>query len=139
MAKSAMDLQAAVIVVPRWRTSVAPQRRPLSQPLETDFPFFHQSKRWRHWASWKRPVSRYNHASAVVKILGALMDQRPSVDQHIDEICKTCYHHIRAFRHMRESLPDDVARTVACSIVTSRIDYCNSLFIGMSDANFAKL
>jgi hypothetical protein len=67
------------------------------------------------------------------------MDQRLSFDQHIDEICKTCYRHIRAFRHMRESLPDDVARTVACSIVTSRIDYCNSLFIGMSDANFAKL
>jgi hypothetical protein len=35
-----MDLQAAVIVVHRWRTSVAPQRRPLSQPLETDVVHF---------------------------------------------------------------------------------------------------
>jgi len=34
---------------------------------------------------------------------------------------------------------DDVARTVACSIVTSRIDYCNSLYAGMSASNFKKL
>ena len=47
--------------------------------------------------------------------------------------------HIRALRHVRESLPDDVAATVACSIISSRLDYCNSLFTGMSAANFAKL
>jgi hypothetical protein len=34
MAKSAMASQAAVTVAHRWRTSVAPQQRPLSQPLE---------------------------------------------------------------------------------------------------------
>jgi len=40
---------------------------------------------------------------------------------------------------MGVSLPDDVARTVACSIVTSQIDYCNSLYAGMSASNFKKL
>jgi len=42
-------------------------------------------------------------------------------------------------RHVRQSLPDDVARIVACSIVDSWLDYCNSLFVGMSDRNFKKL
>jgi hypothetical protein len=78
--------------------------------------------------------------AAVVRRLGVLTDQRLSFDQRINEICKTCYRHIRAFR---ESLPDDVARTVACSIVTSCKHYCNtvlnSVLIGMSDANFVKL
>jgi hypothetical protein len=73
--------------------------------------------------------------AAVVKSLRVLTVQRLSFDQHIDKICKTCYHHIRTFRHLRESLPDDVARTVACSIVASRIDYCNSPFIGMLYCN----
>ena len=50
----------------------------------------------------------------------------------------SCFH-IRALRHVRKSLPDDVAKTVACSIVGSRIDYCNALLVGMSDSNFAKL
>jgi len=40
--------------------------------------------------------------------------------------------YIRALRlrHVHESLPDDVAATVACSrpIICSRLDYCNSLF-----------
>jgi len=40
---------------------------------------------------------------------------------------------------VRQSLPDDVARIVACSIVGSRLDYCNSLFVGMTDCNFKKL
>jgi len=42
-------------------------------------------------------------------------------------------------RHVRQSLPDDVARIVVCSIVGSRLDYCNSLFVGMTDCNFKKL
>ena len=33
------------------------------------------------------------------------------------------------------SLCDDVLRTVACSIVGSRVDYCNSLLAGMSKSN----
>ena len=32
-----------------------------------------------------------------------------------------------------------MAKKVACSIVTSRLDYCNALYHNMSEANFAKL
>jgi len=54
-------------------------------------------------------------------------------------VCKACYFHIHALHNVRQSLPDDVARIVACSIVDSRLDYCNSLFAGMTDRNFKKL
>ena len=40
---------------------------------------------------------------------------------------------------MHQSVPDDVARIVACSIVDSRLYYCNSQFVGMTDRNFKKL
>jgi hypothetical protein len=41
MAKSAMASQAAVLVVHRWRTSVAPQQQPLSlNPSKTDVVHF---------------------------------------------------------------------------------------------------
>ena len=33
----------------------------------------------------------------------------------------------------------EVADMLACSIIGSRIDYCNSLFAGMSDKNLHKL
>jgi len=46
-------------------------------------------------------------------------------DQHIVDVCKACYFHIQA----RESLPDDVAATIACSIISSRLDYCIQLSV----------
>jgi len=51
-----------------------------------------------------------------------------------------CYHHhIRALRHIRESLPDEVVKTVACSVIGSRLDYCNVLLSGMSKSNLTKV
>ena len=77
--------------------------------------------------------------SPAVKSLGVTLDRQLSFDQHVANVCKACYFHTRALRHVRPSLPDDVAKTVACSIVGSRLDSCNSLFAGMSASNFDKL
>jgi len=77
--------------------------------------------------------------AATVKSLGVVLDRQLSFDQHVNNVCRACYYHIRALRHVRDSLPDDVAKTVAVSIVTSRLDYCNALYCGMSSSNFDKL
>jgi len=77
--------------------------------------------------------------SPAVKSLGVTLDRQLTFDQHVANVCKACYFHTRALRHVRPSLPDDVAKIVACSIVGSRLDYCNSLFAGMSASNFDKL
>ena len=61
------------------------------------------------------------------------------MDSHVTAVCKACYFHIRALCHIRRSISEDVAKMVACSIVGSRLDYCNSLYAGMSEANFDKL
>jgi len=57
--------------------------------------------------------------SASVKSLGVTLDSRLSLDQHVTDVCKSCYFHTRALHHVRDSLSDDVARTVAVSIVTA--------------------
>ena len=49
------------------------------------------------------------------------------------------YFHIMALRKIRSALDLETANTVACSIVASRIDYCNSLFYGMTVQNLSKL
>ena len=70
---------------------------------------------------------------------GVTLDRKLSFDDHVNNTCRSCYYHIRALRHIRESLPDEVAKTVACSVISSRLDYCNALLSGMSKSNFTKL
>jgi hypothetical protein len=74
-----------------------------------------------------------------VRSLGVIIDQKLSFDQHVTNICKSCYYYIRSLRHVREPLPGGVAYTVACSLVGSRLNYCNSLFAGLTKSNFNKL
>jgi len=60
-------------------------------------------------------------------------------DCHTRNVAKDCNFHTRALRYMRSLLTDDVAQTVACSIVASRLDYCNALLSGALAATFNKL
>ena len=46
---------------------------------------------------------------------------------------------IRALKHIRSSLTADMAKTVACALVNSRLDYANSVMCGTSTANTTKL
>ena len=57
----------------------------------------------------------------------------------VKHVCRASLFHIRALRHIRKSLTADMANSVACAFVQSRIDYANSLYTGMSSANFNKL
>ena len=74
-----------------------------------------------------------------MKNLGVIIDNRLSLDQHVDAICRSTQFHIRALRHIRGSLFTDVAKSVAASIVGSRLDYCNGLLHGATAKNIRKL
>jgi len=77
--------------------------------------------------------------STSLQLLGVTLDSTLSFDQHINNIIKNCNYHLQALRHLRSSVTTEVANMLACSIIGSRIDYCNSLFAGMSDKNLNKL
>ena len=51
----------------------------------------------------------------------------------------SAFYHTRALRHIRPSLTEEIANSVACSLVQSRLDYANALYVGMSSANFDAL
>lgn len=74
-----------------------------------------------------------------LKSLGVALDQSLSLDQHVRNVVKTSNFHIRGFRHIRPLLDEKTANTIACSIVGSRLDYCNSLLYGTSTKNLRKL
>ena len=45
----------------------------------------------------------------------------------------------RAIRHVRHLLTVDLARTFACSLILSRIDYCNAVLHGAPSGTIQKL
>ena len=77
--------------------------------------------------------------SSSVMSFGVMLDWHLTFDDHVVAVSKACYFHIRALRHIWASLPDDVAKMITCSIICSRLDYYNSLLVGMSENNFSKL
>jgi len=54
-------------------------------------------------------------------------------------VVKSYNYHIQALRRIRHLLSRDVAYTIACSIVGSRLDYCNSLLYGSMEEVFNSL
>ena len=49
------------------------------------------------------------------------------------------HYHIRALRHIRSSISEDMAKMVACALVGSRLDYANSVLFGATQKNISKL
>ena len=75
-----------------------------------------------------------------VKLLGVTLDSALSMDRHVTEVVRSCSYHIRALRHIRPLLTPDVAKMLAHSIVTSRLDYyANALLSGTTSGNLDRL
>ena len=62
-----------------------------------------------------------------------------SFDHHISDVVRSCNDHIRSLRHMRHLIDRVTATALASSLAASRLDYCNSVLYGVTDANIAKL
>jgi hypothetical protein len=71
--------------------------------------------------------------------LGVTIDSALSCDRRVDNIISACNYHLRALRYIRPTLDNDTAITVGRAIVLSRIDYCNSLLAGITEANLDRL
>ena len=63
--------------------------------------------------------------------LGVIFDSRLSFSGHISSISKACFCHIRNLRRIRSSLDQSTATTIATSMIHSKLDYCNSLFLNL--------
>ena len=69
--------------------------------------------------------------SEYAKILGVTVENRMTVQKHITNICRSVNLHIRKINSIRRYLSNTAARTLVQSIVISRLNYCNSVCIGL--------
>ena len=65
-------------------------------------------------------------SSVNVKNLGVVFDKFLNMDAHISYVCKSVYYHLRNIGKIRNMLSDDACAQLIHSLVTTRLDYCNS-------------
>ena len=69
--------------------------------------------------------------SYVVRNLGAMLDSKMDMEQHINSVCRSCYCQIRQIGCIRKFLTSDATKKLVNSLVTSRMDYSNVLLYGV--------
>jgi len=74
-----------------------------------------------------------------MRVLGVTLDRHLTFDNHASAIAQSCNYLARAIRHTRYLLMLDLAQTLACSLILSRIDYCNSMLHGAPSSTIQKL
>ena len=69
--------------------------------------------------------------SETVRDLGAFFDQAIAVKEHANRLVKTCNFQLRRIGSIRRSLPMITAIQLVNRFVISKIDYCNSILLGL--------
>src|SRR6218665_1152223 len=78
-------------------------------------------------------------SDAPVRNLGVTFDPHLSFYNHISNLSRSCFMHIRDLRRIRPMLDFKTVSTIATSIVHSKLDYCNSLFLNLDSTQIQRL
>ena len=70
--------------------------------------------------------------------LGVILDENFNFHSHISAVCSSCFYHMRDLQRIHRHLDLHSTTLLATVLVSSRLDYCNSLF-GTADTDVTKL
>ena len=71
--------------------------------------------------------------------LGVIFDNNLSFNKQISSVCKNSFYHIRQLKQVRSSLDHKSTIILANSLVSSKLDYCNSLYYGLPSSSLSRL
>ena len=74
-----------------------------------------------------------------VRNLGVMFDSDFTFASHVSSVCRSCFVGLRDFRRIRRHLSEQVAVMVANALVSSRLDYCNSVFRSLTQREWNRL
>ena len=110
-------------------------------PSKTEFLLIgHEVQRQKYLAQFPITLMGVDTSSSkFARNLGVVFDQNFNFKRHISQVCSSCYYHIRDLRRIRRHLNLDCAKSLACALVTSKLDYCNSLLHGVASGDIDRL
>ena len=74
-----------------------------------------------------------------IKLLGVTLDSHLTMTEHTKLVSQSSFYHIRALRHIRGVLDQSTAAAIASALISSRLDYANSVLFGSPAKNITRL
>ena len=77
--------------------------------------------------------------TSMARNLGVVFDNSLKLDKQINQVVQQSFHSLRNMHKIRACLPDDAAKTMVHTLISSKLDYCNSLYFGLPQTQMSKL
>ena len=74
-----------------------------------------------------------------VRNLGVTLDVHLNMEAHVKRVCQVSYFQLKTIRTVQNVLSPEALERLVHAFVTARLDYCNSILVGIPDAAIQKL
>ena len=78
-------------------------------------------------------------SSSKARDLGAVFDERLCLDTQIIAICKSTHFHLRNIGRVRNLITTDGAAQLIHALISSRLDFCNSILYNLPNNKIVRL
>ena len=68
-----------------------------------------------------------------------MLDAELTMKQHVNNVARSCFFHLRRIRRPRRCVGHNTAMQLVCSLVLSRLDYCNIVLSGLPNSTISIL
>ena len=77
--------------------------------------------------------------SSVVRNLGSYIDDKLSMNSHINKVCNASFYYLHNIRQIRKHQSHDSSETLIHAFVSNRLDYVNNLLYGLRQVQIDKI
>ncbi|XP_068671160.1 uncharacterized protein [Montipora foliosa] len=74
-----------------------------------------------------------------VRSLGVTLDRHLQMSQHVNMLCKSAFFSLKNISKIRKFLDRDNTKRLVHAFISSKIDYCNSILIGLPNEEIDKI
>jgi len=71
--------------------------------------------------------------------LGIVIDSQLTLSAQVAAVCRSGYYQLRQLRPLVRSMSFDAVKMLVQAFISCRLDYCNSLFYGISNGLMTRL